>query len=99
MTQRAWASVTSCESSVSGGNELNQYFVSSASFSAATSCVAGSSGGNDSSVDGSAGTGRSASNQPSGPVWTRLWLVLWRGEPVAQWTRIATTWACIVPLV
>src|SRR5207247_10617267 len=59
----------------------------------------GSAGlGGESSVT-AAGTRRSASNQPSGPVWTRLWLVLCKDEPVAQWTRRATAWTCIVPLV
>src|SRR5260370_15612393 len=93
MTQRAWASRTRRCNEVSGGSTLNQYLIFSSSFSCGSTGV-----GCESSATAS-GTRRSARSQPCGPVWTRLWLVLCKEEPVAQWTRSATAWTCIVPLV
>src|SRR5216683_8392829 len=93
MTQRAWASRTRRRSEASSGNTLNQYLICSSSFSC------GSTGVGCASSATASDTGRSASSQPSGPVWTREWLVLCKEEPVAQWTRRATACTCIVPLV
>ena len=78
---------------VSGGSVLNQYLMVSAF------CSDGSVPLGACSSFSSSGTERSANNQPSGPVCTRLWLLLCRGEPVVQCTRMATACTCIVPLV
>src|SRR6266566_6407969 len=93
MTQRAWAKRTSLCNEVSFVSTLNQYLI----FSSCFSC--GSTEGGCASSATASGTGRSGSLQPSGPVCTREWLVLCKEEPVAQCTRRATAWTCIVPLV
>src|SRR5260370_7130906 len=91
MTQRAWASRTRRCNEASAGSTLNRYVIFSSSFSCSLTgvgCVSSATASD---------TGRSASSQPSGPVWTREWLVPCKKEPDPHRTRKAAAGARTVP--